>query len=127
MASSPSTVSNANSADANSPRMAAVPPSVSTIDSWRRTLLEDVLRGIRPQSDVAYWPEVRASLGVGFERDWAVFHIVAQGSCWLHLKGRGEPVPLSEGDFAVVRRAQCRTIQDSPSTPAVDFADGYAR
>jgi len=99
------------------------PPSVSTIESWRRPLLEDVLRGIRPQSGVAYWPEFRAPWGVGFERDWAVFHIVAQGSCWLHLKGGGEPVLLSEGDFAVVRRAQCHTMRDAPSTPAVDFAD----
>jgi AraC-like DNA-binding protein len=60
---------------------------------------------------------------VSFERDWAVFHIVAQGSCWLHLKGWGEPVQLSEGDFAIVRRKQYHTMQDSPSTPAVDFAD----
>ena len=100
-----------------------LPPSVSTLESWRRPLLEDVLRGIRPQSGVAYWPEFRAPWGVGFERDWAVFHIVAQGACWLHLKGWREPVALSEGDFAVVRRAQCHTMRDSPSTPAVDFAD----
>src|SRR6516162_4191719 len=102
---------------------APAPPSVSTIESWRRPLLEDLLQGIRPQSGVAYWPEFRGPWGVGFERDWAVFHIVAQGSCWLHLKGGGEPVLLSEGDFAVVRRAQCHTMRDAPSTPAVDFAD----
>jgi AraC-like DNA-binding protein len=52
-----------------------------------------------------------------------VFHIVAAGTSWLQLKGRGEPIPLSEGDFAVVRRAQYHTMQDSPTTPAVDFAD----
>ena len=93
----------------------------SIIESWRRPLLEDVLRGIRPQSGVAYWPEFRGPWGVSFERDWAVFHIVAQGACWLHIKGMKEPVQLSEGDFAVVRRAQCHTIRDTPSTPAVDF------
>jgi len=102
---------------------ATLPRGVSTLESWRRPLLEDVLRGIRPQSGVAYWPEFRAPWGVGFKRDWAVFHIVAQGDCWLHLNGWGEPVPLSEGDFAVVRKAQCHTMRDSPSTPAVDFAD----
>jgi hypothetical protein len=89
-------------------RTLALPPSVSTIESWRRPLLEDVLRGIRPQSGVAYWPEFRGPWGVSFERDWAVFHIVAQGACWLDLKGMEEPVPLSEGDFAVVSRAQCQ-------------------
>jgi hypothetical protein len=102
---------------------AVSPPSVSTIDSWRRLLVEDVLRGIRPQSGLAYWPEFRAPWGVGCQRDWAVFHNVAQGACWLHLKGWKEPVLVSEGDFVVVRRAQCHTMQDSPSTPAVDFAD----
>ena len=96
---------------------------VSTIESWREPLLEDVLRGIRPQSGVAYWPEFRGPWGVSFERDWAVFHIVAQGACWLHIKGSAEPVRLSEGDFAVVRRAQCHTMRDCPSTPAVDFTD----
>src|SRR5215469_16279054 len=104
-------------------RMPADPPSVSTSESWRRPLLEDVLRGIRPQIGVAYWPEFRAPWSAGFKRDWAVFHIVAQGTCWLHLKAWKEPVPLSEGDFAVVRRAQCHTMRDSLSTPAVDFTD----
>lgn len=98
-------------------------PSASTVDSWRGALIEDVLHGIGPQSGVAYWPEFRAPWGVKFKRDWAVFHIVVQGTCWLQLKGVKEPVELSEGDFAVVRRAQCHTIRDSPSTPAVDFAD----
>ena len=82
-----------------------------------------MLRGTRPQIGVAYWPEFRAPWGVGFKRDWAVFHIVAQGTCWLHLKGWKEPASLSEGDFAVVCSAQLHTMQDSPSTPAVDFAD----
>ena len=119
-----SSFSNANYHDAASgTRMPTVPPSVTTIESWRRPLLEDLIRGIRPQSSVAYWPEFRAPWGVGFKRDWAVFHIVAQGACWLHIKGWKEPVLVSEGDFVVVRRAQSHTMQDSPSTPAVDFAD----
>src|SRR6516164_9517128 len=124
MASSAPTASDVKYADvATGKRMPADPPSVSTSESWRRPLLEDVLRGIRPQSGVAYWPEFRAPWGVGFKRDWAVFHIVAQGTCWLHLKGWKKPVSLSEGDFAVVCSAQLHTMQDSPSTPAVDFAD----
>ncbi len=104
-------------------RMPVITPSVCTVDSWSGALLEDVLRGISPQSGVAYWPEFRAPWGVCFERDWAVFHIVVEGTCWLQLKGAKEPVPLSEGDFVVVRRGQYHTMQDLPSTPAVDFAD----
>ena len=124
MASSASPASDVKYPDvANGLKTPTEPPSAGAIKSSCRPLLEDVLRGIRPQSGVAYWPEFRAPWGVGFKRDWAVFHIVAQGTCWLQLKAWKEPVPLSEGDFAVVRRAQCHTMRDSPSTPAVDFAD----
>jgi len=124
MASSASPASDVKYPDvANGLKTPTEPPSAAAIESSCRPLLEDVLRGIRPQSGVAYWPEFRAPWGVGFKRDWAVFHIVAQGTCWLQLKAWKEPVPLSEGDFAVVRRAQCHTMRDSPSTPAVDFAD----
>ena len=98
-------------------------PEVSAAHSWRGVLLDDVLRGIRPQSAVAFWPEFRAPWGVSFERDWAVFHIVVQGACWLQLKGLGEPVQLCEGDFAVVKSGQYHTVRDSPSTPAANFAD----
>jgi len=102
--------------------MPVIPPDLPTVDSWRVGLLEDALRGIGQQSAVAYWPEFRAPWGVKFKRDWTVFHIVGQGACWLQLKGVKEQVRLSEGDFAVVRRAQCHTLRDSPSTTAVDFA-----
>src|SRR6516165_7698249 len=90
-------------------------PEVCTANSWRGPLLDGVLRGIRPQSVVAFWPEFRPPWGVSFERDWAVFHIVVQGACWLQLKGFREPVQLSEGDFAVVKGGQYHTVRDSPS------------
>jgi len=104
-------------------RMPVIPPSISTVDSWRKPLLEDVLRGIMPQSGVAYWPEFRAPWGVNFKRDWAVFHIIVQGTCWLQVKGVAGPLELSAGDFAVVTGGQYHTMRDLPSTPAVDFAD----
>ena len=97
--------------------------SVSVVHSLRGSLLDDVFRSIRPQSVVAYWPVFRAPWGVSFERDWPVFHIIVQGTCWLQLRGVRDPVQVSEGDFVVVARGQCHTMRDVPSTPAVDFAD----
>ena len=102
---------------------AASPPTVSAAYPRRGPFLNDVLRGVSPQSAVAFWPEFRAPWGAGFQRDWAVFHIVVQGGCWLQLKSVREPVQLREGDFAVVKSGEYHTMRDSPSTPAVDFGD----
>jgi AraC-like DNA-binding protein len=101
--------------------MPVIPPNISAIDSWREPLLEDVLRGIRPQSGVAYWPEFRSPWGVSFKEDWAVFHIIVQGTCWLQVEGVSGPVELSAGDFAVVTGGQYHTMRDLPSTPVVTF------
>jgi AraC-like DNA-binding protein len=103
--------------------MLAIPRTASRVDWWRGPVFDDVFRGLRPQMGVAYWPEFRAPWGVSFERDWAVFHIIVQGTCWLQLKGLGEPVQLSEGDFVVVTRGIYHTMRDLPSTPTVNFAD----
>ena len=90
-------------------------------DNWRRPLLSDLLSGIRLQSAVAFWPEFRAPWGVSVERDWAVFHIVAQGGCWLEVRGVTQPVKLSEYNFVVVTRGQYHTLRDQISTPVVNF------
>ena len=91
--------------------------------NWRRPLFADLLRGIRLQSAVAYWPEFRAPWGVSVERDWAVFHIVAEGDCWLQVRGVAQPLKLSEFDFVVVTRGQFHTLRDQISTPFIDFFD----
>jgi AraC-like DNA-binding protein len=88
---------------------------------WRRPLFADLFRGIRLQSGVAFWPQFRAPWGVSVERDWAVFHIVVEGDCWLQVRGVADPVKLSTGDFVVVSRGQFHTLRDQLSTPVTDF------
>ena len=101
------------------PSEAAVSHQLShSEDSRRRPLFDDLIRGIRLESSVAFWPEFRAPWGVSIERDWAVFHIVTQGACWLQVKGVAAPVKLNQGDFVVVTRGQFHTIRDQPSTAA---------
>src|SRR5262245_4544790 len=99
------------------------PQVPSTGDSWRRPLLDELLRGIRLQSSMACPSEFRAPWGVSVARDCGVFHIVAQGTCWLQVKGVAEPVELSEGDFVVVTRGQYHTMRDRLSSPVVNFFD----
>jgi AraC-like DNA-binding protein len=98
-------------------------PEDIAIPGWRRSLFGDLLRGIRLQSAVAFWPEFRAPWGVSVERDWAVFHLVVKGDCWLQVRGVAEPVKLATGDFVVVTKGQFHTLRDQLSSPVSDFFD----
>ena len=89
--------------------------------SWRKTIFDDMLRGIRMRSSVYFRPELEAPWGIEMAKDCAIFHIIDHGSCWLQVNGMGAPVHLSEGDYVVVTRGQRHTLRDQISTPAVDF------
>lgn len=102
-------------------------------DSWRIPLLGDLLNGIHLRSSVLFRPEFGAPWGVSIDRsktlrrgipDHAtVFHIVADGSCWLHVSGVRTPVVMSEGDFAILTRGTPHILRDKPETPAINFFD----
>lgn len=96
-------------------------PGTSSIDSWRKPLFDDILRGIRLQSCVYSRSEIRAPWGVSIGKGCTFFHIVEHGACWLQLKGVAEPVRLAEGDFVVVTRGQFHTMRNELSTPTVDY------
>ncbi len=87
----------------------------------RKTIFDDVLRGIRMRSSVYFRPELQAPWGIEMARDCAIFHIVDHGACWLQVNGTESAVHLSEGDFVVVTRGQRHTLRDEMTTPAVDF------
>jgi AraC-like DNA-binding protein len=93
----------------------------STASSWTRPLFAGLVREIRLQSAVAFWPEFRAPWGVSVERDFVMFHIVAQGSCWLHVKGVPEALKLSQYDLVIVNRGLLHTLRDPVSAPVVDI------
>jgi AraC-like DNA-binding protein len=90
-------------------------------ESWRKSLFDDLLRGIRLQSSIYFRTEFQAPWGIAVAKDCAVFHIVEHGACWLQLNGMAAPVRLSEGDFVVVTRGQPHTVRDKLGTPTVDF------
>jgi AraC-like DNA-binding protein len=50
-----------------------------------------------------------------------MFHIVAQGGCWLQVKRVPEAMKLSEYDLVIVTRAQFHTLRDELSTPVVNI------
>jgi AraC-like DNA-binding protein len=100
-----------------------VDASTLPTESWRKSLFDDLLRGIRLQSSIYFRTEFQAPWGVTVAKDCAVFHIVEHGVCWLQLNGTAAPVRLSEGDFVVVTRGQPHTVRDKLGTPTVDFFD----
>src|SRR5262245_37063670 len=93
------------------------------IDSWRKPLLDDFLRGIRFQKAKYFRPEFQAPWGICVEKNCAVFHIVIHGTCWMEFNGMAKPMKLSEGDLVLVTRGEAHMIRNPLSTPAFNFFD----
>jgi AraC-like DNA-binding protein len=95
----------------------------SRVDSWRQTLFDGLLRGIRLRCTLTFRPDLRAPWGVRIVRDGAVFHIIVRGICWFEMKDLAQPVRLSAGDFVIVTRGGTHTLRNPPSSRVVDFFD----
>jgi AraC-like DNA-binding protein len=81
-------------------------------------VLSDVLRVFRLSA--------RVYLHASFCGAWAVdvadhkkapFHVIAQGSCWLHFPDRRAPVALGAGDLVVFPHDTPHVLADSPQPP----------
>jgi AraC-like DNA-binding protein len=92
-------------------------------NSWRTSLFDGVLRGVRLEASTLIWPQFRAPWGISLAAKWAVFYLVVSGKSWLEVQGLSDPVSLSEGDFVLVTGGQHHTVRDQLSTPTVDFLD----
>ena len=91
-------------------------------DSWREALFADLLRSIRLRRTFYFLPELHAPWGFSIARKGTVFHIVAQGTCCLEVKGVAEK-QLSAGDFVVVPRGHAHEMRDAAPTPVENFFD----
>lgn len=95
----------------------------SAADSWRETLIADLLRSIRLRSSVYFRPEFGAPWGCSVARRGTIFHIVAHGTCWLEVWSVKQRTRLSAGDLVVVPRGITHTLRDAPTSQTVDFFD----
>jgi len=91
--------------------------------AWRTSLFNDILRGVRLQASLLYWPEFRAPWGISLKADRAALYLVDSGACWLEAEGVTDPLALSEGDFVLVKGGLYHTLRDQLSTPTLDFFD----
>lgn len=54
--------------------------------------------------------------------DTLMFHVVTSGACWLEIEG-AEPLPLQQGDFALVPHGQGHVLTSTPGTPGRELFD----
>jgi hypothetical protein len=67
-------------------------------------VLSQVLGLLQLQGKVFCRCEFAAPWGIAFPAQWAHFHVVERGECWLHPAGETQPVRLSAGDLVVLPR-----------------------
>jgi AraC-like DNA-binding protein len=119
-------------------------------ESWRQTLLDDVLGSLRVRSTVFFrmglsapWgikleltpslvaalqqlrsetsPSAPAEPAAGIQK--AAFHIVAAGSCWLEVAGAPRRIQLTAGDFVVLPRADPHVLRDALETRPLELSE----
>lgn len=87
-------------------------------------VLADILEANR--TDGIVFARVRFNAPWGLRCDAAPlagFHIVARGSCSVHLDGTDQPVQLDTGDIALVTRGEGHDLFDNPTSPATPLPE----
>ena len=80
--------------------------------------LTEVLKSVQLRSIVRCRADLSAPWGVEIDRtNQAAFHIIVQGSCWLEVEGRKEPISLVGGDFAVLSKGTANRLRDALDSP----------
>lgn len=94
------------------------------LTNYKEDVLADVLGSIHLQGSLY----CRAHMGApwGFHvssRDFASFHLVTGGQCWLVVEGLDEPALIEEGDLVILPHGHAHTMRDHPETPVTKLED----
>lgn len=88
-------------------------------------VLSDVLRLLRLKASVFFHSNFCGAWSVDSSGTGkATFHLVASGTCWLHLQDKHEPLELRGGDLIVFPRDARHVISDNPEPPEPDLPAG---
>ncbi len=91
-------------------------------------VLADVLSSTRIGGTVFARSELMGPWGMLFEpAARAGLHIVAQGSCWLSMSGRSEPLHLVQGDVVLLPHGAGHSLSSSPKVQPLPFTKMLAR
>jgi AraC-like DNA-binding protein/mannose-6-phosphate isomerase-like protein (cupin superfamily) len=81
-------------------------------------ILDELLRRAHFRSDVYFRNKLCDSWSLDTSGTGRVsFHIVREGSCWLHVPGRAEPQRLEAGDVLVVPRDVTHALSSAKNPP----------
>ncbi len=87
-------------------------------------VLGDVLEASRTDGVVFARVRFRAPWGLRCDpAPLAGFHIVARGTCSIHLDGTDTPLHLASGDIALVTQGEGHDLFDAPESPATPLPD----
>ncbi len=82
--------------------------------------LTDMLRSARLTGGVYFRCEFAAPWGMEIPRmEFAEFHVVVRGQCWLRVPGYARPIMLSAGDVTVFMHGDPHALLDSPNARAL--------
>lgn len=86
--------------------------------------LTEVLKSVQLQCVVHCRADLSAPWGVEIDRvNRSEFHVIVQGSCWLEVEDRKEPIPLVGGDFVVLSKGTTHRLRDALESPIVRLKD----
>jgi AraC-like DNA-binding protein len=85
--------------------------------------LTEVLKAVQLHSTVHCRSEFSAPWGVQIDRtDYASFHVITRGNCWLEVEGDNAPILLTAGDLVVLPTGVAHTLRDAFDSPIVSLA-----
>lgn len=91
-------------------------------------VLADVLAATRIGGTVFARTRLQHPWGIVFEPgSRAGLHIVAQGECWLRLRGRREAVHLTQGDVVLLPHGAGHSLISAPNIQPLPFSTMLAR
>ena len=88
--------------------------------SLRETLIAELLRSVRLRSGRYLRFSLGAPWGINIGDSGPIFHIIAEGNCWLNTEGVVSPIELTEGDVVLVPRGGAQTIGDAQTSTVID-------
>ena len=87
-------------------------------------VLADVLDALKLRGRVFCRSELSAPWALGFAAgDFAHFHVIEGGTCWLRLQGKADAIGLEAGDLLLVTRGHGYQLSDEPGTPPIPLTD----
>jgi len=88
-------------------------------------ILSDVLATLRLRGGLYFRAELKGTFAVEVPRDRRLirFHLVRRGACRVGVREAAAPVPLTEGDLAIVPHGSAQVLANGPERRAVPLAE----